>query len=333
VLRLHLGALGKEVINIERGFAQALLDQIALERLERRPVRLDPIRPGVITEYELLTLKGIEQKWHRVPRNRLAGQAVEARILGRKQRLVNALRQPWVPVMDLGPENDDVHDREDPGAFEVLQLPLGVVLEQSPQRPGSVAPEAPRRARHHERVNVAADERCLQRPVCGDGLNADPARYRQRQPAAAPALCRSCGTPRDRVVVYAVIVTEDAAHPDRGRHLILRHRDPASVQVTGITDGAIRAEIYRRVPEAPGDEGRNRDEALVGSGPEHAVTRQRHLGEIELLELAHAPEALFRGEDDDGQTRAFDRDRTISQRCDAVVVAAGKREFGLVRHE
>src|SRR5262249_52563419 len=125
----------------------------------------------------------------------------------------------------------------------------------------------------------------------------------------------------------AIFVGEQAAGPDAGRLLEIRHPDVPAVEVLRAVDPRRLADIDRRVAEGPGDEGRDRNIGAVAARRRDQVRAERQLRDVELLMPEGTLEDLLRPADDDVDPAAFDRHAPVDDRTVAVDVLAGEREL------
>jgi hypothetical protein len=115
--------------------------------------------------------------------------------------------------------------------------------------------EGARRARRQECVDLACQQQALQRLALRDGDDLHAVGQRQRQPLPPDAGVERAGAPADRLAGHAELVREDAAHPQRGRHLVLRHAHPAPGQVGAGPDARAAPRVEARMAERAAEEG------------------------------------------------------------------------------
>ena len=142
----------------------------------------------------------------------------------------------------------------------------------------------------------------------------------------------SLAQPLDRFVRHAVVVLQDAAHPQtRGEHEALG-ADCAADQIGRLADALGRIDVDEAVAEAPMREHRDGAERQVAVACRH-VARARHFGDIELAAAQEAP--VPRRRRHVGEHREFDPLRphdAFLQGAHDLVVAAGERQGNSSRH-
>ena len=109
---------------------QRLLCHVAHQRLQRGPVGLDPIRPGVTAEggVDLVELGG-QARQHVAQRAEVAHLG-EREVLGRGHRLVETRGDERMLLVDVAADGDEMHDREDARAPIVVELARMKIREQ-----------------------------------------------------------------------------------------------------------------------------------------------------------------------------------------------------------
>src|SRR6185295_16108209 len=134
--------------------------------------------------------------------------------------------------------------------------------------------------------------------------------------------------PLDALELDAVVVLQDAAHPEAGGILQGVEADALAVEVGGLLDAAVGALHDVAVAEAPVWEHRNRGErgALVAG---HEVGDERELADVEFLVAQHAPVALGRGHGEGVELDARRARGAVDQGAQQVVIAACERELEL----
>ena len=123
------------------------------------------------------------------------------------------------------------------------------------------------------------------------------------------------------------MIGEDAADPDRCRHLIFRHADSLADQILGLPDAGFRADVNAGMTEEARRKDRNGDEAPGLLEQRHRVGRQRQFRGIEFLEADHPEERLL-----DRHVEVIEVDpvglyRTVGEGTGAIVIPAAEREF------
>ena len=127
----------------------------------------------------------------------------------------------------------------------------------------------------------------------------------------------------------AVVILQDAAHPDVGRRLEVGAAHGLADQILGRRDAGAGVDEHEAVPEAAVQEHWDGGErrALVAR---HVVGADVLLADVELVLASHAPVPLARphvGEED--EVEAVGRDGAFDQRLDDVIVATGDGESEL----
>ncbi len=151
-------------------------------------------------------------------------------------------------------------------------------------------------------------------------LDAQARRRRERDVLAA------VDQPGDRAVVEAVMLLQDAAHPDIGGRLEIGAADDLAVEVLRFLDAGLGVDEDEAVAEAAMQEDGNGGERLALVA-DHVIGADVLLADVELVLAAHAPVPLARahlGEED--QLETFGLDRAFDQRLHDIVVAGGDRQ-------
>jgi hypothetical protein len=138
---------------------------------------------------------------------------------------MSAAGQRRVGVGHVAADGDAVHDREEAGGAQIRLLLPPRVREQ-PRDGRGARGEAGGRARAYEGVDPAIGQHRLQRLAWRDHLHVDAGRQRERRALPARA-------PGDRARVHAVLLPQDAAHPERGGLLVLRRADVRPARSAG----------------------------------------------------------------------------------------------------
>ena len=233
-------------------------------------------------------------------------------------------RSTGSPV-DVAPDHHRVHDREDLRPAEVVALDRDVVLEQPPHRAG------PRRERRRRARGVSASispSASICASVCVGPIRVDADRRRQVELdlLVAPRLLDAAGEVLDARRIDAVLVLQDAADPDRRRHLVFGHADALAGEVLGSRMplfAETKMHEWRKIRD--GKTGIAMNGAIVAP-QRHRVRRQRHLGHVEFAVPQHAEERLLDVELEILEVDAVGPHAAVGERARAVVVPAGQRE-------
>ena len=209
-----------------------------------------------------------------------------------------------------------------PVGAEERDLDVLVVGEQARDAPVALH-ERPRQRRRNHRRDVAVGEHVAQR--LGGLFHLDPQVRGRLERDVLAALDQPSNAP----VRNAVMLLQNAAHPDVGCRLEIRTADRLADQVLGRRDACTGVDEDEAVAEAAMQEDRDRRQcrALVAC---HEVGADVLLADVEFVLASHAPVALARphvGEKD--QIEPVGLDGAFDQRLDDVVVAAGDGESQL----
>ena len=195
---------------------------------------------------------------------------------------------------------------------------------------GSPLQERRRPARGEQRVELAVAQHVDQRLVRLERLEVE-ARDRLERRALVPArLLLAAVAPVDLGRLHAVFVLQHAAHPDHRRDLVFGQADALAAQVLRLVDAGVGAHIDAGMPEQPRHEGRDADVLRRARRHGADVARERHLGDVEFLELEQPVEDLLRVERQVVDVAALDLHAAVDDRLGAIVIAAGDRyrQFG-----
>src|SRR5262249_14439165 len=125
--------------------------------------------------------------------------------------------------------------------------------------------------------------------------------------------------------VDIVVVSENSADPDRGRHGVERDADALAGDVLGRADAGLAVDIDIAVPKHARGKHRQRHEWAVAAGEAADIFGAGEFGGIEFLAAAHAIEQVARLLDgDEIEVDVLDLDIAAPERLGAVVEAAGK---------
>ena len=190
---------------------------------------------------------------------------------------------------------------------------------------GSPLQERRRPARREQRIELTVAEHVYERLMRFERLEVQ-ARDRLERRALVPArLLLAAVAPMDLVGLHAVFVLQHAAHPDHGRDLVFGQADALAAQVLRLVDAGVGAHIDAGMPEQPRHERRDADVLRRARGDRADVARERHLRDVEFLELEQPVEDLLRIERQVVDVAALDLHPAVDDRLGAIVVAAGDR--------
>src|SRR5271154_5909147 len=103
----------KQFIDRNRPRDERLLDHVTDQRLERRPVGLDPIWPRIATDEGLRDFVEVRgQPRHHVTERPKVAHPLKRDVLGPAERVVEARGNPRIALVELTADCDEVHDRE-----------------------------------------------------------------------------------------------------------------------------------------------------------------------------------------------------------------------------
>ena len=93
-------------------------------------IPIEAVRPEIVAHLapRVFDVRG-EPRQHRLERRGLGEVGVRVP-LRREERFLQRLRDPAIALVYVAPDRDDVHDRKNAGAAEVLAFDGGKVLEQ-----------------------------------------------------------------------------------------------------------------------------------------------------------------------------------------------------------
>src|SRR5262249_10226865 len=124
----------------------------------------------------------------------------------------------------------------------------------------------------------------------------------------------------------AVVMLQEAAHEAEPGRAVLRGADALALELLRRGDARTFAHIEAGVAEALCDRDGTRHERTVAARLQRRVGGKRQLGNLKLLVIKHALEALARAQHLDVEIDAIWLDAAVHQRTGAVVVPAGERE-------
>src|SRR6185437_12766257 len=134
-LNLNLEAVPElrreQILRLQQPVECALLVAIGEEGLDRLAVAFDAVGEGVGAEQLRVVVGVVEAPGNREARGRHLGRAVEAAALGFLEALEQRHGDPGRPLVEVAPDGDDMHDREDAGLLVVIELDRLVVGEQA----------------------------------------------------------------------------------------------------------------------------------------------------------------------------------------------------------
>src|SRR5262249_6275273 len=149
-----------------------------------------------------------------------------------------------MPFDELSPDTDNVHDRENARALEIV-APGGNRIRKEPADV-AVATGEPGRARRKKAVDLAALEQ-LGNGCPGPGiLHAHIARQLDRNLLRPAGMLDPSPHPDDVRGLHAVLILQNDAGPDAGGELIFRQSDPLALEILRSLD-AVSADINRVV--------------------------------------------------------------------------------------
>ncbi len=128
-------ASDKELLRSEQVSGDTLVGRIAEKRLDRVPVGFTKaVSPGFRAKHLLLVLDQPSQPGE-ADSTRIT-QPLPSPALGLGERINKVAGDPGVPLEESTPDDEQVHDRKDPGPLEVVLLGRPWVTEQPPNLPG-----------------------------------------------------------------------------------------------------------------------------------------------------------------------------------------------------
>src|SRR5215831_16506654 len=311
---------------VERGSS---LDQALLVRMSHEPLEIldvafrQPVFPGVGAEDALLLLPALA-----VPSERDDARIfhpLHGERLGFVESLVQVDRHPRMPLDDLLLDTDDVHDRENAGPAMEGDLLL-LVIRKQPPHPLIAGCQRPDQVGREQRVDFTLDQHVLERLIVRHLRDLEARRRREID------VLVELTEPLDRFVRHAVVVLEDAAHPQPGGEQIALGADLAADKVGRLADALRRIDEDEAMTEAAMGKNRNRAEWKILIPCRH-VTRTRHLGEIELAAAQEPP--VPRRRSHIGQHRQLNPFRAYGaflQGAHDLVIAAGEGKLESARH-
>src|SRR5262249_49421244 len=236
-----LGDVEEQLVERESPLDQALLVRIGHEPLEILGVAFgQAVFPGVRAEDALLLLPALA-----VPSERDDARILHSfhgERLGFFESLVQVDRHPRIPLDDLPLDTDDVHDRKNAGPAIEGDLLLLVICKQPPHPliPGRQRPDQVGR---QQRVDFTLDQHVLERFVLWHLRDLEARRRREIH------VLVELTKPLDRFMRHAVIVLEDAAHPQAGGEQIALGADLAADKVGRLPDALRRIAEVKSMTE------------------------------------------------------------------------------------
>ena len=220
---------------------------------------------------------------------------------------------------DLVPDHDRVHDGEDTNSPVVVALGFFRVREEQSHFRGAGAHRG-QRFRIDGRFQLAFQKHPVDVLSLRDAADSHP---RGRLKWNVLFLL---APPFDRLQIDAVVVLQDAAHPQAGRILKGIQSHPFPVEVGGLLDAAIRALHHVAVAKTAVREHRDGGKRL-GVVASDQVGDERKLADVEFPVAQHAPVPLGRGHGEDVELDAGSGRLAFDQRNQQIVGSAGEREL------
>src|SRR6185437_3618284 len=231
-------------------------------------------------------------------------------------------RHPGIFVDDLLADDGNVHDRKDAGLAEIRDLHVLVVREQA--HDALVAFEKqPRNVGRQHRRNFALRQHDIE-PLAGR-RHLDAQILGGREFDVLLALDH----PDALAMRHAVMLFENAAHPDVRGGLEIGAADPFADQVLRRADAGIDVDEGKAMAKAPVQKHRNGGERLAAIAA-HQKAADIDFADVKFGLARHAPMALARphaGQHDELDAIALDR--TVRERPYDLIVAAGDGQFQL----
>src|ERR1700733_9447424 len=227
--------------------ADALIVGVLQEGFERRAVGVDAVGPMVLAEQLLRLPCMLEAPWNRKARRCHLEGARDTASLRFLKGLEEVHGDPGMRLDRLALQRDDVHDRKDAGRAVVISLDRHVILEQPRDVRVSVL-ETIGRMRRQYRVDLTLDQHPAQ-ALCRRRCQANAGRQIERYLFAAAGLVDARLNPLDAGKVDTVLINEEAKRRNRRSLRPFRQADPFAGEILWRADGAIAANIDRRVAE------------------------------------------------------------------------------------
>ncbi|MEK9726130.1 MAG: hypothetical protein VW405_21940, partial [Rhodospirillaceae bacterium] len=206
-----------------------------------------------------------------------------------------------------------VLDRERAGLAPVRLL-LGDRIGEQPADSRVALGERRRRAGRDHRVHFAGQHHIVQRQALGDRRDVHLGRQIQRQALLAARLVGAAGAVLEGAEIDAVLVLQDAARPQRHRHLVLGHADDPALQVLRGLDPGVGSHVDAAVTEGARDEDRDRRVGAHALAHLHHVARRRQLGDVVRHLGEGAGEDVGRNVDVGLELDALDGDAAVENR-------------------
>src|SRR2546430_1362524 len=192
---------------------EALLVDVAADRLERRPVWLEPVGPEVLAELAPRFLDVIDQPRQRDAQRIGVVKAVEREVARLHERPVDVARRPRMRTMHVLAQHHRVHDRQNARAAVIIALDVFIIREQARDRRGAFEKEL-RDVERQQRVELTRRELPLQRLPPGEEIEPDVAREIERDQRRPNQAVEPAHEPVHVPRLDAVIVLQNAAPED-----------------------------------------------------------------------------------------------------------------------
>src|SRR5262249_38114524 len=136
---------------------------------------------------------------------------------------------------------------------------------------------------------------------------------------------RAADNPRHVLRTHLVLVLQEAARPDCGRHLVVTDADAPAFELARLAERRAGAHVERVLAEDARGEHGDGDEALVAFRTQDGVGGERHFRDVELLVVQHAPEGLAGPQREVGElVDALDLHASVEQRLSTVEAPASQ---------
>src|SRR5438105_3108553 len=177
--------------------------------------------------------------------------------------------------VDRPPYDHAVVDREDASLVKVA-LSLGRrICEQQPEARVALQGDAAAVDQivvgqiQQGGVELAVEEHSADALIARDAVEAQPGGWFEARRTTVTAFLSSLHPPLEIFWLDAELVFEDAARPQRGGLLVLRHADTLALEVLRLVDAAIGAHPGAGMEEAPRGEDWQADPVAVALGHRH----------------------------------------------------------------
>src|SRR5713226_2293548 len=320
-----ISCLGREkLISRYLPRSDALLVGITHESLQGFAIGLQSVGPKIFT-YEITGgLYVVDHPGqHMTKRARVVARA-GTELLSFKQSLEHRNSNQWMALVDVISNDDQVHDRKDASAPEIVSFNFPVVGKQPPHLRRAVD-ERLWHARAEQGVDFAPLQHGRQSFSRWSGFDAHVRRKMDWYFFPPANVLLASPDPKKITGPHSVIVLKSASKPDGGGHLPLRYAYSLAFQILGLFDTGIHIHIGGGMAEYARHKGGNAHEGKIAARlPAHKAAKG-HLGNVKLAMNRHAPESLFRPlHRDEIKLDAFRLDGAIAQGADAVIIAASK---------